>query len=852
MVFPKFRVNANSSQKRSIEEDSRQRKKIKIEPGVEDEQYKIPPPLIPFTESGVRFHTIPQIDLTRSYVDLTYEGKNAGITRIPVSLIPQADIEGMSRLPIVQSPEDPTQAHSELPQPASINFNVKPAGCGNYEKLAYTARDQMHQLLQDPSKRKNHERTHFSLKKITPENFSRAADINPNHPTMNMRGVVAAKPIKAGTPIQYSAQYMDEAQWLEGVEALSQKLQSEANMSKEQADKEADRLLISYSWEGTKYKGKDYHLSAFGAGNIAAMVNHDNQTPNMGIAYLSTYDEHGQPAPRIVAYFALRDIEEGEQLLVDYGEYYQFDTPLEGSQEAVEENIVVKLDETRPHSVISASLRQAIAAKPSDEQVLDLNDSRLYDYEATVADSLTLEGKYLSTTPEQDALLPDGYHWHDPSRDGNCLFHALKRKFPELGVDHAEIRQVLAHSAAAIPDDSIDEKFRQEFIEAVNKPGEYGGSADSAIHFAALVFDIHITAYKEKGAAEERHFGPDAATATRTMTLASAHNHFFLMEPIPVDDTVQKTHSETGDDDWQEQPIIDQKKSQKQSNKKQSSELGDNPKLKKLEKPKGFDKLARSHPERRKLIKRARRAASALGVAPPEWTVNKKRGGGSSLEKPIGYDDMDPKEQGTYRSRARIYAEKKGLPEPEWAAQKLTHRESILEPPEGYEDMLPNEQSGARTATRNSAIRQGIPVPDWAVQRKRSSARELPENYVNLKVHQQRAARSASRKAAKREGKEDESWAIKRQRESALEKPANYDNLKPEAQRNARARSRNASERLKLPIQDWAKIQKRTDILSKPEGYDQMPPEKQDKVRFSTRNAALKKGVDVPEWAKKK
>ena len=229
-------------------------------------------------------------------------------------------------------------------------------------------------------------------------------------------------------------------------------------------------------------------------------------------------------------------------------------------------------------------------------------------------------------------------------------------------------------------------------------------------------------------------------------------------------------------------------------------------KLKSLEKPEGFDDLARTDAKRRRLIKQARRAAKSLGVEPPEWTDNIKRT--TCLVPPPGYDSMDSKKQGTLRAHARNRARKEGIPTPDWAIQKQIIRDNVLEPPEGYEHMNPQRQSIARTTARNSAIHQGIRVPDWAVTKKRSSALEQPTNYNALNPHQKIGARFRSRKIAEREGKEVAAWAEAKQRASALDKPNNYDELSNTAQANARKRSREASKRFGLPVQKWAALRK--------------------------------------------
>lgn len=151
-----------------------------------------------------------------------------------------------------------------------------------------------------------------------------------------------------------------------------------------------------------------------------------------------------------------------------------------------------------------------------------------YDLSRAVAASRQLNLANLSTTPEQDAKLPAGYRWHNPSADGNCLFYALEKAFPELGT-HENIREVVAKFAK--DSDILDENERRQFLEAITQPNEYEGRADSAIQFAAVKYGIHINVIYPDGS-EHDEFGQAELASTRSMTLAVNRDHFFLMEPI--------------------------------------------------------------------------------------------------------------------------------------------------------------------------------------------------------------------------------------------------------------------------------------------------------------------------------
>ena len=311
----------------------------------ETARIKKSPLLIPFSKTK-RLDTHCYIDLSRAAINLTKEGSEESI---PVHLIPNANIQTMSALPIVQSPEDPTRPHSLLPQPHSINRNMALQQGRHPSDAVYSARETMDYLLQHPEQRKAHECQSFKLAKIRAINLPNRL----THPTVGMRGVIAAEALSKGTPLHYSGQYLDQQEYQKTIQALSQELQTKAHMGETQASAEAKRLIAAYLWEGITYQGKPYDISSFGAGNTAAMVNHDQHNPNMGVAYMSTYDTRGEPAPQIVVYFALRDIAKNEQLLIDYGENYRFDTPAEGS---------ISVETPGVDTAISPAMGQAIAA----------------------------------------------------------------------------------------------------------------------------------------------------------------------------------------------------------------------------------------------------------------------------------------------------------------------------------------------------------------------------------------------------------------------------------------------------------------------------------------------------------
>ena len=413
---------------------------VKVEVGGSGKQpRRSHPPLVPFTVSvqaasiqqqaiqpegqgasglAKRFHISPHMDLERTRT-------TAGRTLVPVNLISDADIATMSQRPIIQHPQDPNRAHPSLQQPAQANKNSrlnemlnrspKLLAAGVSLDLLKQVRVKLDNFLKVPQKRQDYEQTHFSLAKIAPENLPKESRVG--HPTLGMRGVLAQQALPMGSPLQYSGQYLDKTQWQESLNELSQILHSESGLSVAAARAEADRALAAYTWEGATYRSKKYDISAFGAGNVAAMINHDAENANMGAAYFSTQDKQGQPAAKVMVYFALRDIAAGEQLLVDYGDTYAFDLPAEGE---------VRLSSDKPGH-ISGNLVGLVKAEPAltthietgwapaEPAVVDLPEELLEDVaEGSGSEYLSSEdGDAIASIAEVSVdLLPD--HWREP------------------------------------------------------------------------------------------------------------------------------------------------------------------------------------------------------------------------------------------------------------------------------------------------------------------------------------------------------------------------------------------------------------------------------------------------------
>lgn len=182
-------------------------------------------------------------------------------------------------------------------------------------------------------------------------------------------------------------------------------------------------------------------------------------------------------------------------------------------------------DQPLPRNSVVADKSRANLATAATSQPAASGDNLA----AGIAASLKLNHANLLPSQAQLDKLPDGFQWHNPSRDGNCLFHALARQFSELG-NHQDIRSSVAVAAESRGDDLG--KFALEMATALRLPGEYTGDATSAIDIAANAYSIHTRVIMEDGTVSL--FGPEPEAALMgTMTLALNHDHFFLQEQKP-------------------------------------------------------------------------------------------------------------------------------------------------------------------------------------------------------------------------------------------------------------------------------------------------------------------------------
>ncbi|WP_298966763.1 SET domain-containing protein-lysine N-methyltransferase [uncultured Roseibium sp.] len=158
-----------------------------------------------------------------------------------------------------------------------------------------------------------------------------------------MRGVVAQRPIAKGEVVFFGAQYLRVKEMTKLTTAVSRDLQKEYSLDAKAADKLVRKGFENYSWAGAKdAKGYVLRTNSWGAGNITSFINHDDKHRNMEAFDLPTLDRDGKKASSIIGYYALRDIKEGEQILVYYGaKYFDERTPddFETIAQRIEEDV---------------------------------------------------------------------------------------------------------------------------------------------------------------------------------------------------------------------------------------------------------------------------------------------------------------------------------------------------------------------------------------------------------------------------------------------------------------------------------------------------------------------------------
>jgi len=235
----------------------------------------------------------------------------------------------LTKAPIIQDPKDPSAPHSILKQPAGINFRrcgeeVLQKKSQREKKFLNGVLENLEVLLRCEKRRKLHESENFEVSIIDEKHLlSAPKDKRKLNTTLGLRGVIAKQKIRAGSPVVYSAQYMNEDQWFAAVQGLAGYLAIEFNLCPEDACLEAAQRLAAYAFPIVEFQSEVFRVPAYGAGNVCVMINHDETFFNMKSFRPPLIDEKGKPVAAVTVYYTCRDIEQGEQLLVNYGDKYK-------------------------------------------------------------------------------------------------------------------------------------------------------------------------------------------------------------------------------------------------------------------------------------------------------------------------------------------------------------------------------------------------------------------------------------------------------------------------------------------------------------------------------------------------
>lgn len=263
------------------------------------------------------------------------------------------DVREMVNYPIVQG-ADPRLPHPVFKQPHRI---VSITHGNHYKSISREQLDEVvkniNKRLQDANFHHEFERDNYSYGEITKDNIKDGLyDF-----TLGINGITAKNTIPMLTPIIYKHQYTElgSDEHMAIISAIKnylgvylnfhnkekRNLEEQMEVEKEMFA-EAERLRQNYSWTLPPYKLADKDSSrevklwcnGWGAGGISAGINGDSSEDRKYVNHASitceTVDKDGNPSPPIVVYFSLREIEKGEELLVNYGNRYRFTKPHKG------------------------------------------------------------------------------------------------------------------------------------------------------------------------------------------------------------------------------------------------------------------------------------------------------------------------------------------------------------------------------------------------------------------------------------------------------------------------------------------------------------------------------------------
>ena len=224
--------------------------------------------------------------------------------------------------PIFQSPESADKEHPLLAQPRYVDF-FKFSEMFKPEKhkcvtTVILALRQLNSQLKDPRLRQDFEYNHFSTIPITSRNIAFIPETYQNFNTMlGHRGVIAISDLPRGTPLMYSAQYMTNIQWDKRIVEFAHYLESIFDLGAEEALNDARERLKSHACRPAFFKSEMYYALAYGAGNIAALTNHDSTHYNMAALFVPFLDISGRATAGGLVLYSTRHIEKDEQLLIN-------------------------------------------------------------------------------------------------------------------------------------------------------------------------------------------------------------------------------------------------------------------------------------------------------------------------------------------------------------------------------------------------------------------------------------------------------------------------------------------------------------------------------------------------------
>lgn len=247
-----------------------------------------------------------------------------------VTIMPAYDVSTLHMNPIFQSPQGAHIEHPSLFQPRHIDYLGLSKDFDDLKHPSHatvvTALKRLNLFLKYPNLRQDFESAEFDVVTIEEKHLSfiPKADREKNT-TIGIRGVVAKNTMGIGTPLIYCAQYLTEEEWNHSISELAQYLEDKLKITNKKALYDAGRRLMGYAGRPTMFASTKYYTPAYGAGNITVLINHDDKYHNLQPIYIPYLDINGERTSGSWVFYSTREIKKGEQLLINYGENYNFE-----------------------------------------------------------------------------------------------------------------------------------------------------------------------------------------------------------------------------------------------------------------------------------------------------------------------------------------------------------------------------------------------------------------------------------------------------------------------------------------------------------------------------------------------